>query len=148
MGFVACLCTGVMAGILVGPANPAPASEALPSDRDEVGTELDRRRVISLYTFDTKERLLAKLVAGQWSLREAAECFELLDEQKAYSRSETVVEQCAGTSLERRYCLAVLDRLQNSSVLPNGSKRALIMRRLQAELETVRDEEPGASDKE
>jgi len=134
--FFTVLFAGILAEALERPQDPLPEPKNSSGEPDKADNK-ERRRIVALHIIDTKERVLAKLVNGQWSLHEAAKCFQVLDEGKENSPGHSLHVPYPGATVVERYCHAVLDRLQNSSTFPSGPQGEQIRKRLEAELAGV-----------
>jgi hypothetical protein len=137
LAFLGSFSIGLMAHTLVPASDrPPPLKETIDdpeASADREGQRLRDLDAVTRHVMTTKDRVLGKLVHGEWSLREAARCFQLLDEQKEGFNGERFRLAFPGGSLEESFGQAVLARLRGSGLLPREPEASQVLERLEAE---------------
>jgi hypothetical protein len=133
---------GLCAGLLVsGLDKPEPLPEAAPplAAKTDLGHETDRRLAIIGYQLQARQRILGHLIAGRWTLDDAAKCIHILDEvHPLFDQKAPVISDCRD-SADDGYPQKILQWVENSDQLPAGARGVEVRRRLECELATIRD---------
>jgi hypothetical protein len=134
LALVSCLALGWLAKTLDRSAERLPESKEVLAVLNAQDADLERRRHVLRYIISTKDRILARLVRGEWSLREAARSLQLLHEGEEGFVPEAFLQRAyPAASLEESYGQAVLANLRRSSVLPKEPEGSQILEGLEAE---------------
>jgi hypothetical protein len=137
LAFLGSFSFGLIAHTLVPPFDRSPPLRETVDDPEapaaREGQRLRDWEAVTRHVMTTKDRVLGKLVRGEWSLRGAAQCFQLLDEQKEGFNAERFRLAFPGASLEESFGRAVLVRLRSSGLLPRGPEASQVLKRLEAE---------------
>jgi hypothetical protein len=117
---------GLLAGCFLQPSERIAEGTSPKSGKDlsfrETGSEADPRVAAAVYCRQAKAGIVPGLVAGQWTLCEAAEAFRVLDEANPNFDINVFRARYTGNTDEERHCREVIDWLTNYYSAPGAER--------------------------